>query len=87
MPAKKVTIPIAILTIIAGVAGGSYAFDFSNTITTITETNVDQSGDEQNWITNLIPDGVGEEAFMASQCYKDPISPEYAKACIDWLED
>ena len=32
---KTVGIPVAIITIIAGVAGGSYAFDFSQTNTTI----------------------------------------------------
>jgi len=47
----KVGIPLAVLTIIAGIAGGSYAFDFSTTTTTtisdddITITNLDISID------------------------------------------
>ena len=70
----KVGIPIAVLTIIAGIAGGSYAFDFSTT----TSTTI---SDDDTTITNLDID----VNVLKEICRSGSIPEKYQGAC-DVLE-
>ncbi len=78
---KKVGIGIAgLLTIVAGIAGGSYAFDFSS------ESNVDNSVDNSvtsgdTTITNTVTGEVIEKGALFVICLMDPIPEGYITAC------
>jgi hypothetical protein len=67
----KVGIPIAVLTIIAGIAGGTYAFDFSTNTTSI-------SGDTINNIANDLNINVDD---LRALCAGDDIDEQYESAC------
>jgi len=73
----------AVIAVITVVGVGTY--NISNFLNTDNSTNIDNSGDE--WYTSLIPEGVGEDVFMASQCYKNEIPEEYTRACKVWLSE
>lgn len=82
---KQVGIPVAILSVIAGIAGGSYAFDFSqdNDTTIISDNSVTvgntTSGDTN--IFNQIGEGIVGEATLVAICAQDEIPAEYTNTC------
>lgn len=84
MDKKKGATVLAVITAIGAIGGGAWSLslDFSQT-----NTNVDDhSTTIGDTITENFFGGLGEEAFMASQCYKNPIPEEYSIACDEWLE-
>jgi hypothetical protein len=78
---KQVGIPVAILTIIAGVAGGSYAFDFSSTETTIGDTTETNIGDTITTNINQLREDAVKEATLVAICSQDVVPEEYVNTC------
>lgn len=81
---KQVGIPVAIITVIAGIAGGSYAFDFSQTTTDDHSTNINSTETSISGDTNIyqdFKDEVIDQVTLAGICLQDVIPEEYRKAC------
>ncbi len=81
MVQKKVTVPLAIITVIAGIAGGSYAFDFSQETTISGDTIT--SGDTTITNEGDIVVEIKEDIALVAICLMEPIPEEYTKACED----